>query len=96
VVTDGSKQPPRWLLKWESLDGQVQILIAFPVLVVLLFILHITLFRQPVARGALYGVFWAVPGTYLVVIATRTEAAKRRGELGDDEPPTDPDNDTET
>jgi hypothetical protein len=86
LVTDDKRQPPALLLKWESLPGQTQIAIAFPTLVVLLFLLHITLFRQPLARGALYGVFWAIPGTYLVVIATRTEAAKRRGELDGDEP----------
>ncbi len=90
MATDGKKPPPKLLLKWESLPGHIQMMISFPVLVVLLFLLHITLFRQPLARGALYGVFWAIPGTYLVVIATRTEAAKRRGELGDDETHTDP------
>ena len=70
-------RPPRWLLAWEGLPAQTQILITFPTLVVLLFLLHVTLFLQPVGRAALYGVFWAIPGTYLVVIATRTEAAKR-------------------
>lgn len=85
-MTDGKKQPHPWLLKWESLPGQTQIAIAFPVLVVVLFLVHITLLRQPAVRGALYAVFWAIPGTYMVVIATRTEAAKRRGELDGDEP----------
>jgi hypothetical protein len=55
----------------------VQAAIAFPALVLLLFLLHVTLFLQPVTRSVLYGIFWAIPGTYLVVIATRTEAAKR-------------------
>jgi hypothetical protein len=77
-------RPPRWLLAWEGLPAQAQILIAFPTLVVLLFLLHVTLFLQPVTRAALYGVFWAIPGTYLVVIATRTEAAKRSGRHEDD------------
>ncbi len=67
----------RLLLRWEGLPAQTQIVIAFPTLVVLLFLLHITLFLQPVGRSILYGVFWAILGTYLVVIATRTEAAKR-------------------
>ncbi len=69
--------PPRWLLAWEALPAHVQAAIAFPTLVVLLFLLHVTLFLQPVTRAILYGIFWAIPGTYLVVIATRTEAAKR-------------------
>jgi hypothetical protein len=78
----------RLLLRWEALPAYTQILISFPTLVVLLFVLHVTLFVQPVGRSILYGVFWAVLGTYLVVIATRTEAAKRahREQEGDDEP----------
>jgi hypothetical protein len=73
----GGSSPPRWLLRWEGLPAHVQIVIAFPVLLVLLFVLHLTLFLQPLARSVLYAFFWAIPGTYLVVIATRTEAAKR-------------------
>ena len=53
-MTDDKRQPPALLLKWESLPGQTQIAIAFPVLVVLLFFVHITLLRQPAVRGALY------------------------------------------
>ena len=36
MVADDKKQPHAWLLKWESLPGQTQIAIAFPVLVVVL------------------------------------------------------------
>jgi hypothetical protein len=76
----------RLLLRWEKLPAHTQIVIAFPTLVVLLFIIHITLFLQPVSRSILYGVFWAILGTYLVVIASRTEAAKRaRRERGEPE-----------
>lgn len=74
--------PPRWLRAWENLPAQAQVLIAFPTLVVALFVVHITLLRQPVGRGLLYGVFWGVLATFAVVIATRTEAAKRRGTGG--------------
>jgi hypothetical protein len=31
-----------------------------------------------VTRSFFYGVFWAIPATAAVVIATKTEAAKRR------------------
>lgn len=74
---DSHKPPPRLLLAWEALPGQKQIAIAFPVLFVLLFLLHITLLNQPFGRSVLYGVFWGVVATYAVVMATRTEAAKR-------------------
>lgn len=74
----------RLLLRWEGLPAPTQIVIAFPTLVVLLFLLHVTLFLQPVGRSILYGVFWAILGTYLVVIATRTEAAKRTNQDEED------------
>jgi len=78
-VTGGSKhQPPRWLLRWEGLSAQTQILISFPSLVVILFLVHIGPLNQPLGRGAFYAVFWAILGTFAVVVATRTEANKRK------------------
>ena len=68
------------------MPGQTQIAIAFPVLVVVLFFVHITLLRQPAVHGGAVRGVLGDPGTYMVVIATRTEAAKRRGELDGDEP----------
>jgi hypothetical protein len=78
VTGDNPKPPPRLLLRWEALPAQTQIMITFPVLVVLLFFIHIGPLNQPLARGAFYAVFWAVLGTFAVVAATRTEAAKRK------------------
>jgi hypothetical protein len=75
-----------FVVRWEKLPAHTQIVAAFPTLVVLLFIIHITLFRQPLGRSVLYGFFWGILGTYLVVIASRTEAAKRaRRERGEAE-----------
>ena len=59
-MTDDKREPPALLLKWDR-PGQVQIAITFPTLVVLLFLRTSTLFRQPIARGALYRVFWGSP-----------------------------------
>ena len=53
------------VLAWEALPGQVQIAIAYPVLTVLLFLLHLGPLSQPVGRAIFYGMFWAVPGTAL-------------------------------
>ncbi len=72
------KQAPRLLLRWEALPAQTQIMITFPVLVVVLFFVHIGPLNQPLGRGAFYAVFWAVLGTFAVVVATRTEATKRK------------------
>ena len=75
-----------YVVRWEKLPAHTQIVAAFPTLVVLLFIVHITLFRQPLGRSVLYGFFWGILFTYLIVIASRTEAAKRaRRERGEPE-----------
>jgi hypothetical protein len=74
------RQPPRLLLAWEALPAHTQLLIAFPVLFVLLFAVHMTLLNQPLGRGLAYGVFWAALATGAIVAATRNEAARRRRE----------------
>jgi hypothetical protein len=72
------------VLAWEALPGQAQIGIAYPVLTALLFLLHLGPLDQPVGRAIFYGLFWAVPATALLVIGTRNEASKRRGERPQD------------
>ncbi|MGN6379785.1 MAG: hypothetical protein ACTHNU_12590 [Gaiellales bacterium] len=67
----------RMLLRWERLEAHTQIVIAFPTLVVVFFLIHLTLFLQPVGRSVFYGFFYAILGTFAVVVASRTEAAKR-------------------
>jgi len=76
-VPTGSS-PPRLILAWESLSGPVQILVSFPLLVVVFFLIHFGPFGLSATRSFFYGVFWAIPATAAVVIATKTEAAKRR------------------
>jgi hypothetical protein len=76
-VRTGSN-PPRVILAWESLAGPVQILVAFPLLVIVFFLIHLGPFGLSASRSFFYGVFWAIPATAAVVIATKTEAAKRR------------------
>jgi hypothetical protein len=78
VTGDNPKPPPRLLLRWEALSAHTQIVITFPVLVVVLFFVHIGPLNQPLGRGAFYAVFWAILGTFAVVVATRTEASKRK------------------
>jgi len=80
------RRPPRLLLRWEALPAQVQIVIAFPVLAALLFVLHVTLLQQPLARGVFYGLFWGFPATAVVVLASRNEAARRRNADAGDGP----------
>lgn len=68
---------PSALIRWEELHVGVQILITFVVSTVVLWLAHIALLNQPSGRGFLYGIFWAVPLTVIIVGATRAERAKR-------------------
>jgi hypothetical protein len=63
---------------WERLSIPLQIVIAFPTLAVLLFLLHLGPFNQPPLRAAFYGVFWSILATPAVILATRNELQKRR------------------
>lgn len=68
---------PRLLLAWENLSPGAQIAIALPALLVVLWVLHVALFAQPVGRGLGYAVFWGVLGTVALVAASRAERARR-------------------
>jgi hypothetical protein len=63
--------------RWEALEGGQQAAIAFPILAVLLFLLHLGPLSQPLGRSIVYGLFWAVPATAAVVVATAHERRKR-------------------
>jgi hypothetical protein len=67
----------RLIRRWEALEGGQQSAIAFPVLTVLLFLLHLGPLNQPLGRSIVYALFWAVPATAAVVIATAHERRKR-------------------
>ena len=77
---------PSFVVWWENLHVGVQIAATFIVGVVVLWFAHITLLNQPLGRGFLYAIFWAVPLTVLVVGATRTERARRLRAEGRDGP----------
>ncbi len=64
-------------MRWEELHVGVQIALAFVISMLVLWVGHILLLNQPLGRGFLYGVFWAVPLTAIIVGATRAERAKR-------------------
>ena len=72
------------MLTWEGLRWQVQFGVAYPILVALLFVIHVTVLNQPLLRGFGYALFWAVLATAAIVAASRNEAARRRGELPPD------------
>jgi len=67
------------LQRWESLKPGVQAAIVFPPLAILLFLLNLTGFNQPLLRSILYGLIEAAPVTALILVATANERRKRSG-----------------
>lgn len=63
--------------RWEALSARAQGAIAFPVATVLMFFIHIGPFNQPLGRAVGYALFWGAILTALLVIASRSERAKR-------------------
>ena len=65
------------LRRWESLSPGVQASIVFPPLAVLLFLVNLGGFGQPLWRSIVYGLIEAAPVTALVLVATANERRKR-------------------
>ena len=69
---------PRVVLWWESLQTWHQLLISFPILSVLMLVINIGPFNQPLLRSIFYGLFEGAVLSGLLAVATATEHAKRR------------------
>lgn len=63
--------------RWEALSARAQAAIAFPVAALLMFLIHIGPFNQPLGRAIGYAVFWGGVLTALLVVASRAERHKR-------------------
>ncbi len=55
----------------------MQALVAFPPLAVLLFVVNLGGFGQPLGRSIVYGLIEAAPVTALILVATANERRKR-------------------
>lgn len=64
--------------RWEALSPFVQAAIALPPLSVLLFLVNVGPFNQPLGRAIFYGVFEGGVVTALLLVATANEKSKRR------------------
>ena len=64
--------------RWESLSPFVQGTIALPPLSVVLFLVNIGPFNQPVGRSIFYGIFEGAVVTALLLVATASEKSRRR------------------
>lgn len=65
------------LRRWEDLHVATQVGVVAPVLVLLMWVGHVTLLAQPVGRGLVYGIFWGLLLTAAIVGASRSERARR-------------------
>lgn len=72
-----SDRKPSLIERWEGVEPGKQFVVSYPVMVVLLSIVHWTILNQPGYRGALYGLFWALPAAILIVVGTQGERRKR-------------------
>jgi hypothetical protein len=64
-------------LWWEGLETWTQLAISFPVLAVLMLLVNIGPFNQPLMRSILYGLFEGAVLSGLLAVATATERRKR-------------------
>jgi len=69
---------PRLILWWESLETWRQLLISFPILSVVMLVINIGPFNQPLLRSIFYGLFEGGVLSGLLAVATATERGKRR------------------
>lgn len=76
-ILTGVNERPSFIVWWEDLHVGVQIAATFVVSTLLLWLVHILLLNQPTARGFMYGLFWSVPLTLIIVAGTRGERARR-------------------
>jgi hypothetical protein len=77
-----SQRPNAVVERWEALSRRTQALIAIPTLVVLLFLINLGPFNQPLLRSIVYGLLEGGVLGGLVLVVTAQEKAKRDGGAG--------------
>jgi hypothetical protein len=73
-----SGAPPRLILWWEALETWQRLAISFPILAVLMLVINIGPFGQPLGRSIFYGLFEGAVLSGLLAVATATERSRRR------------------
>jgi len=74
---------PALVRRFEDLEGGKQGAIAMGFFTVVLFLVNLGPFHQPVLRAALYGLIEAIPFAVVVVIAASNERQRRLDREGD-------------
>jgi hypothetical protein len=83
-VPDQAPEPPELLRRWESLPTGLQGVLSFSVFAVLLLVVNLVVFSQPLWRSILYGLIEGVPLTALLLVATANERRKRQPDSPED------------
>ena len=76
---DPRPEAPRLILWWEALETWRQLMISFPILAVLMLLMNIGPFSQPLLRSIFYGLFEGAVLSGMLAVATATERGRRRG-----------------
>jgi hypothetical protein len=71
------KRAPAIVLWWEKLETWKQLAISFPVLAILMLLVNVGPFNQPLWRSILYGIFEGGVLSGLLAVATAAERGKR-------------------
>lgn len=74
-----AKPPPTIVAWWERLETWKQLAISFAPFSVLMFVINVGPFDQPLLRSVFYGLFEGAVLTGLLAVATATERSKRSG-----------------
>jgi hypothetical protein len=75
-----SPEPAGVLLWWEGLETWQQLMISFPIFAVLMLVINIGPFSQPLGRSIFYGLFEGAIFSGLLAVATATERGRRRSD----------------
>lgn len=75
--SEADRPPPRVVLWWETLETWKQLALSFPVFAVLMLVINIGPFNQPVLRSIFYGLFEGAVFSGLLAVATATERGRR-------------------
>jgi hypothetical protein len=75
--TSSQRPPPAPVAWWERLETWKQLGISFPVFAILMFLINVGPFNQPLLRSILYGLFEGGVLAGLLAVATATERGRR-------------------
>jgi hypothetical protein len=74
----GGRPRTRLIVWWEALETWRQLAISFPIFAVLMLLINIGPFSQPLLRSIFYGLFEGALLSGLLAVATATERGRRR------------------